>query len=154
MFFAEHEAKWYSIEGREREKESLTWLGSCSHLPSTTNLYWCSPSGKSTMTTKSPSLLTIWYLKWIEFRTSNKNRVLVHPSTACLTCPSSWWMSPPVAPPWPCAPNTWTHTGSSWADRTLAAAAAVRPALDCPLRPGTWKRHARPWDSTFQIVII
>lgn len=37
----------------------LTSFGSCRHSPSTQNLYWWSPSGRSMMVTKSPWLLTI-----------------------------------------------------------------------------------------------
>lgn len=37
----------------------LTSPGSCLHSPSTKNLYWCSPSGKSIIVTKSPWLFTI-----------------------------------------------------------------------------------------------
>lgn len=37
----------------------ITRPGSCLHSPSTKNLYWCSPSGKSIIVTKSPWLLTI-----------------------------------------------------------------------------------------------
>ena len=48
---------------------NFTSVGSCIHSPSTRNLYSCSPSGKSTIVTKSPWLRKETELYWLKKQT-------------------------------------------------------------------------------------